>query len=192
MADLVKLIDENPFAWIVAVADPAIATPMPLLFDPGDEETAPSLIGHLPRRHPLVATLTAAPQTLSLFQGPHAYISPEFAANRNWAPTWNFVVAKLLGDTRFDETLTDEALRRLVNHMERSRSQPWSTSEMESRYEQLRARVIGFRIENLRIEMRLKLGQDEREETFASIVDALGPHPIAAWMAEIHNRPPER
>ena len=181
-ADIVKLVDENPLAWIISIADPAIATPMPLLLETDSDGKPVTVMGHLPRVHPLVATLKAAPQTLLLFNGPHAYISPDYVPDRNWAPTWNFAIARITGETKFDETLTDEALAMLVTRMERGRPEPWTTEEMGARYAKLRARVIGFRTTITAIDARFKLGQDERPEVFDSIVNCLGDDPVTSWM----------
>jgi transcriptional regulator len=181
-ADIVALVEENPFAWIIATADPAIATPMPLLLETDGDGKPTTIIGHLPRAHPLVATLKAAPQTLLLFNGPHAYISPDYVPDRNWAPTWNFAIAKIMGETQFDDAFTDDALERLVSHMEQGRPAPWATNEMGARYAELRARVIGFRTTITGITARFKLGQDERPEVFDSIVHCLGDDPVTAWM----------
>ena len=181
-ADIVRLVAENPLAWIVASADPGRATPMPMLLDLDSDGNPISVTGHLPRAHPLFETLGSDPRVLLLFQGPHAYISPACLTDKNWAPTWNFAVAKIAGRIRFDADLTDEALTRLVGHMEGARAAPWDIAALGQRYETLRARVIGFRIAIDSIEGRFKLGQDERPEVFERIVESLGDDPLADWM----------
>lgn len=179
---IARLIADYPLAWIVAASAPGAATPMPLLLECGDDGAPRSLLGHLPRAHPLVAAFMAVPRGLFLFQGPHGYISPEYLSNKDWAPTWNFAVAVIEADVALDSALTDEALRRLVTHMERDRAEPWSVEAMGARYATLRDRVIGFRATITHCRPRFKLGQDESDDAFAEIVAGLQDDTLAHWM----------
>lgn len=180
--DLARLIADHPLAWIVAPGDPRHATPMPLLLERGADGTPLSLLGHLPSRHPLVATFAARPAGLFLFQGPHGYITPEWLADKDWAPTWNFAVAAIEAEVAFDAALTDEALRALVAHMERDRVAPWRIDALGDRYAQLRDRVTGFRATITSWRARFKLGQDENDDIFGAIVAGLGDGELARWM----------
>jgi transcriptional regulator len=180
--DVARLIAGHPFGWIVACGNPAVATPMPLLLERDADGAPRSLLGHLPRAHPLVAAFTADPAGMFLFQGPQAYITPEWLADKDWAPTWNFAIAVIEAEVTIDAGLTDEALRRLVAHMERDRAEPWTVETMGDRYARLRDRVIGFRAQITGCRTRFKLGQDESDEAFAAIVAGLGDTPLARWM----------
>lgn len=181
-AALAQLIAGHPLAWIVARAAPEAATPMPMLAEL-DERGAPrSLLGHLPKRHPLVGHLGGDPRAVFLFQGPHGYISPEVLGDKDWAPTWNFAVATIEADVLFDEALTDTALRTLVAHMERDRLEPWHVEAMGDRYATLRDKVIGFRATITARHARFKLGQDEDQPVFDQIVAAEGDSELGRWM----------
>lgn len=183
-AAVARLIDDFPLGWIIADARPELAQPMPLLADRDAAGAPVSLLGHLPKRHPLVAALREQPAATMLFTGPHGYISPALVDEESWAPTWNFAVAVTSAEVAFDDALTDEALTRLVRHMERSRPRPWSIDKMGERYAQLRARVIGFRASITAIRPRFKLGQDEKDSDFATIVERLSDPVLAQWMLE--------
>jgi transcriptional regulator len=176
--DVARLIASHPLGWIVPGGQPALASPMPLLLD-GD-----SLLGHLPRAHPLLGAFATNPSAVFLFLGPHGYITPEWLSDKDWAPTWNFALATITAEVKIDDALTDEALRRLVAHMERDRDQPWTVEAMGPRYAQLRERVIGFRATITGCKLRLKLGQDESDTAFGEILAGLGDTPLARWMAE--------
>jgi transcriptional regulator len=181
-AALAELIAQHPLAWIVPRAAPEWAAMMPMLYEGGD---SPALIGHLPKAHPIAAALADDRRCLFLFTGPHAYISPEWLTGKDWAPTWNFAVARLEADVSFDDSLTEEALQRLVARMEAGRAAPWTTEAMGPRYALLRERVIGFRAAITRSTPRFKLGQDERPQVFAEILRGLGDHPLAQWMRRL-------
>lgn len=180
--DVARLITAHPLGWIVARADQAATTPMPLLLELDANGAPRSLLGHLPRAHPLVRAFGADPSGIFLFQGPHGYITPEWLSDKDWAPTWNYAIAVIAADVSIDEALTDEALRRLVAHMEQGRDAPWTVEAMGERYERLRARVIGFRATITACRTRFKLGQDESDTAFGEILAGLGDTALARWM----------
>ena len=141
-----------------------------------------SLTGHFPRFNPHFKQLQDRPRALFVFQGPHAYISPEYVSKKNWAPTWNFAIIRIEAEVIFDDSLTDEALQRVVAHMERDVAQPWSVDALGPRYQQLRNAVIGFRAPIRSITARFKLGQDENPETLSEIVQRIDDAPLIQWM----------
>lgn len=174
--DVARLIASHPLGWIVPRGAPGLAAPMPLLLD------GESLLGHLPRAHPLAGALAADPSAVFLFLGPHGYITPEWLSDKDWAPTWNFALATITAEVVIDDAFTDEALRRLVAHMEQGREAPWTVEAMGPRYAALRERVIGFRATITGCKLRLKLGQDESDTAFGEILAGLGDTPLARWM----------
>ncbi|MGD9810791.1 MAG: FMN-binding negative transcriptional regulator [Sphingobium sp.] len=186
--DLADLIAANPLAWITPFADPAIATPMPVLLIRNDDGKPTGLLGHLPKRHPMVSVLTADQRALFLFQGPHSYISPAWIDTPDWAPTWNFAVARVEASVAFDDGLTDQALTHLVDHMEKMHPSGWTISGLGDRYNDLKARVIGFSATISSVTARFKLGQDERPEIFEQIVSGLGDDPLVQWMRRFASR----
>lgn len=191
-ADVLQLIDSHPLAWIVAKSAPEFAALMPILIETDAEGKPAALVGHLPRAHPIVAALAKAPRALFLFQGPHAYISPDWLSDKNWAPTWNFTVVQITADVTFDAALTDDALSRLVAHMEKDRAEPWTAAALGPRYATLRDRVIGFRGAIKQVTPRFKLGQDEKPNTFQEILRGLGDHPVAQWMRRFAGKKPAK
>jgi transcriptional regulator len=181
--DLIDLIDAFPLAWVVSPAAPLLSTPLPMLVE-GDPDGRPvSLLGHFAKSNPQVERIRAEPTTLFLFTGPHAYVSPELVTTtRDWGPTWNYAVARVVADVAFDETLNDEALGTLVEKMERGRAQPWSSRELGERYDQMKRGIIAFRAPIVAVEVRFKLGQDERPEILSDILQGLGGGELSRWM----------
>lgn len=178
------LIDQYPLAWILANAQPELATPMPVLLERDPDGGRHYLLGHLPKAQPLATALTKDNRATFLFNGPHAYISPELIEDSAWAPTWNFAVVVIGASVRFDEAITDPALAKLVARMERNRAAPWSVESLGGRYQTLRSRVIGFRAEIRSVRARFKLGQDETDENFRAIVSGLAGTEIVSWMKQ--------
>ena len=147
-ADLARLIDEYPLAWVVSAGEAAAgvgATPLPLLAETDANGRISALFGHFARSNPQVEQLRASPRAKILFTGPHGYISPELVSQPGWAPTWNYATAQF--DVEF-EFLPEEnglAVERLVTRMERGRRDPWTIAKLGARYEQMVRRIIAFR-----------------------------------------------
>jgi transcriptional regulator len=182
-ADVRDLIAQFPFAWLTAPGGGAQeAAQLPLLgeFDQGG--TLCSLLGHIPRRHPLVESLREKTAALVLFRGPHCYVSPDQAGVSDWAPTWNFAQLSIEVEIEFVPHETSKALETLVAAMEAERAKSWELSALGDRYATLADRVIAFRAHTKRVVGRFKLGQDEQPEVRRSIIASLGDTPLAAWM----------
>jgi transcriptional regulator len=169
-------------AWIVSGGVDFGATVMPMLLDLDGAGRPVSLTGHFPRSNPHFRQLRADPRALFLFQGPHAYLSPALVGRKTWAPTWNFAVVRIVAEVTFDDSITDEAIERLVTHLEAGQPQPWSTAAMGPRYQQLRESVMGFRASILGLTARFKLGQDEKPEELTEIVNHLENGVLIQWM----------
>lgn len=183
-AQIADLIRQYPLAWVTARgATPAAASPLPLLADVDGQGRVVTLLGHMARTNPLVAALEADPRALILFQGPQSYISPNWAGERTWGPTWNYAVITIEAEVELRPDLNDHAIERLVNAVEQNHQQPWRVAEMGPRYEKLVQYIVAFEAKVTRLDARFKLGQDERPEIFANILDALGPDDdLAGWM----------
>jgi len=187
-ADLVRLIDEFPLAWVVSSsAQGSAATPLPLLGETDEAGRVVALFGHFALANPQVALLRAAPAATILFTGPHGYISPEPVSQPGWAPTWNYAVAQFDVEIEFVPHQNDVALERLVTKMEAGRREPWTIARMGPRYAQLVQRIIAFRAHVRRANARFKLGQDESPRSLAELLAALGDAPLAQWMRDLNS-----
>lgn len=194
-SDLRDLVERHPLAWLVAsgTGTPR-ATLLPLLLH-GTEDGQPlAFEGHLPRVHPLVADLTAAPEALLLFLGPNGYVSPSWMADRTQAPTWNYASAVCRVAVRFLDRPDALAahLAALVTCHERGRPHAWSIAEMGARFETLAARIVCFQARPIEIHERYKLGQDERDGVYADILAGLAQGAPSALLDWMHRFNPSR
>ena len=86
-ADFAHLVSHDPSGLLV--------TPLPLMYDAG----AHSLIGHVSRANPHWRADGA--ESVAIFAGPHAYISPGFYETKNETgkvvPTWNYEILNVYG-----------------------------------------------------------------------------------------------
>lgn len=186
--DLADLIRQYPLAWVVPQAAGAVPMLFPMLVECDAVGKPVSLLGHLPKRHPLSHVFKSDGAATFLFLGAHGYISPEHLSNKNWAPTWNYASAQLDCVVELDADLTETALETLVDYMEKDRAQPWDISALGERYGALRSSVLGFRARILRMRGRFKLGQDEAETAFDEITQGLDDADLAEWMKRFRSR----
>ena len=182
-ADVKALIEEFPLAWVsggpAATLDASL---LPLVGVYDADGRLVELIGHLMRSNPLYAALERDPHGTILFNGPGAYVSPEHARKRDWAPTWNYAQLKIRAEIRFDDAVTEASLQILIDAMEAGRPEPWNVDELGARYRSMLGHIIGFRATVSELSGKFKLGQDERGETLHNILDSLPDADTVAWM----------
>lgn len=177
-ADVRDLLAEHPLAWVVSRRS-GEASLLPLLGEYDDDGRLIRLLGHMGRRNPLFADLTANPRVTILVNGPHAYVSPEHAELRDWGPTWNYAQLTVVADVLFEPEQADHALAELTKAMEGDR---WTSAELGSRYTGMSGAIVAFRAHVAELKGRFKLGQDERREVFATIVRNHPDASLVRWM----------
>lgn len=190
--EVVRLILENPLAWIVScAAGDFSATLLPLRPITDAHGRIERLVGHFARSNGHVEVLQRDPRALILFLGPHGYISPSWIHDRTWAPTWNYASVQFPVNIEFfdDADRLDGLLRDLAGTMEQGRPRAWSPDEMGERYRSLARHVIGFDAPVLSRRAKFKLGQDERDAVFRDITIALrqnGAGDLLRWMKDLN------
>ncbi|WNO54110.1 FMN-binding negative transcriptional regulator [Stakelama saccharophila] len=182
-ADVRDLIADYPLAWVAAAGyGVEQASLLPLLGDYGAGGRLVRLIGHMSRRNALVDALHPRGKALVLFTGPQAYISPDHARDRSWAPTWNYAQVRVEVELEFTPGDTPAAVERLVEAMEHGRADPWTVAHIRDRYEAMLKAIIAFRADVIDIAARFKLGQDEPDPVLASVLEELGDPAMCNWM----------
>lgn len=191
-AQVIRLIEENPLAWVVSHGSESLtATPLPLRTVIDARGHIDRLVGHFARSNSQVEALRRDPRALILFLGPHGYISPSWMRDRTWAPTWNYASAQFVVDIEFwtETAKLDWQIQDLVAAMESGRSRAWTPAEMGQRYAKLTPHIIAFDAHIRARRVKFKLGQDERDTIFADIVTALsqsGQDELLRWMRELN------
>src|SRR5690349_23651026 len=89
----------NPFAILVsATADGPFATHAPLAVRDAGEQLV--IRGHVAKANPHWRHLEQQPHCLTIFHGPHAYVSPANYTTRENVPTWNYGAVHAYGRAR--------------------------------------------------------------------------------------------
>jgi transcriptional regulator len=160
---------------VTAGSDGLEATMLPFLYD----RERGALLGHFARNNEHWQRIDGA-QALVIVRGPDSYITPTWYASKaehgRVVPTWNYVVAHVHGTvTIHDDTdwLAD-LVRRLTEHHERGRPEPWSVDDAPERFVagQLRA-IVGVEVAIQRIEAKFKLSQNRPDADIDGVVEGL-------------------
>ena len=189
-ATIARLVHDYPFATLVTpdVAEPII-THLPLIHV-ADCEPHGTLFGHVARANQH-ATVAPGVDSVAIFHGPHAYVTPSWYTDPGGAvPTWNYAIAHMHGSIEFarDAAETRIVLDLLVKRFEGSRAAPWQLGLDPGRLDAMVGAIVGFRIKVKRIDAKLKLSQNRIPEDRARVADGLDAEghaeaaATAAWM----------
>lgn len=164
-----------PLASLVtATAAGLLCTPLPLLLDP-DEGEQGVLYGHLARANPHWREPALA-ETLAIFSGPDAYVTPSWYATKRETgtvvPTWNYVAVHAYGPVEFfdDSDRLLDAVTRLTDLHEQPRADRWAVSDAPADFirSQLKG-IIGVRMPLTRLEGKRKMSQNRNAADRAGV-----------------------
>lgn len=158
---LLRLMDENAFALLVAVIDGVPeAVHVPLLAE-RKEGGGVRLLGHVAARNPMGEHLDGQ-RVLCIFQGPHAYVSPRWYSGDK-VPTWNYMAVHAYGTAELlDGGGVRDLLERLSARHEGDTPRPWSPDSLpEDLYARLQRAVVGFSIDVDDLQGKAKMDQNK-------------------------------
>jgi len=163
---------------VTATAEGLMATPLPLYLV-AEEGPHGTLYGHVARANPHWST---PPQgaAMALFQGPHAYVSPSWYAEKpvhgRVVPTWNYQAIHAHGAVEFFEDAGRllEVVTRLTAIHESGRAAPWAVSDAPADYVAGMLRgIVGVRLPIARIEAKRKMSQNRPAADRAAVAAGL-------------------
>jgi transcriptional regulator len=183
-AEVLELVGSGRAAnLITATTDGLLATMLPLVHDTPDTrpDLGPwgALLGHVARNNGQWKT-PAIGEAMVIVAGPDAYISPAWYATKREhgrvVPTWNYITAHVYGQLVIhdDVAWVEANVRRLAEHHERNRVQPWSVDDAPEPYiaGQLKA-IVGVEILIDRVEGKWKLSQNRSDADIAGAIEGL-------------------
>lgn len=169
-------MERHRFATLVTNVDGVpFATHLPLILDRARSRFG-TLVGHVAKENPHWEALEADGESLAIFHGPHAYISPAwYNGNAAAVPTWNYAVVHAYGTSLplTDPQQLNALLERMVEVHESGFDQPWRNDLPVELREQLTRRIVGFELELTRLEGKFKLGQNRSEEDQRGVLRGL-------------------
>ncbi len=170
-------IRANAFATLVSVIDGApFATHLPLVYDAPEGEHG-TLRGHVARANPHWQAFEGERETLAIFHGPHAYVSPHWYENLPAVPTWNYSAVHVYGAAKL---MSDQELSSFVDRLTgvyEGAVNPASPYEVpgETKDGLIRG-IVGFVMPISRIEAKFKLSQNrsaaDQDGVIANLTDS--------------------
>ena len=188
-AAVARLIHDYPFATLVtpAAAEPWLSHIPLLLIGGGAHGT---LIGHFARANAHWQHAREV-ESIAVFQGPHAYVSPSWYRDPAQAvPTWNFTAVHAHGRLELIDDARDtlDVLGALIERFESKRAAPWTLAMPERQRDALVGAIVAFRMPIARIDAKFKLSQNRPGDDRIRVIAALKAEgyseasATAAWM----------
>jgi transcriptional regulator len=168
-------LERHDFALLVSCgSSKPIASHIPIMVE--RDGPAMHLVGHLARPNPQLADLVEGAEVLTIFMGPHAYVSPSWYEAGPAVPTWNYADVHAYGRVRLieDKDWLRRLLRRLTDRHEAGSPSSWRMQDLPEPYLQgMLNGIVGLDIEVDRLEGKFKLSQNRPGGDRPRIVAAL-------------------
>lgn len=180
LAVLHALIKSHPLgAWVTQGDGELLANHIPFLLDAERGECG-TLVGHVARANPVWESFSATVDSVVIFQGAEAYITPSWYPSKHAhgkaVPTWNYAVVHAHGLPRAIED-RDWLLRhitQLTDTHEAGQALPWRVSDAPEEFtERLLGAIVGIEIPIARLVGKWKVSQNRPEPDKLGIVAGL-------------------
>jgi len=173
-ADAIAFMQANPFVILVSTnEDGPFASHVPVVL----REEGDQLIvrGHFAKANPHWHYLEQQPQCLTIFHGPHAYISPSLYTNVESVPTWNYGAVHAYGNARLYSSPEDlqVVLHELMGTFEPAYAAQWASLD-ETYRQRMLGHIVGFEVKVTELEAKFKLGQNRTKQEQANMIASLG------------------
>ncbi|MBD2727857.1 FMN-binding negative transcriptional regulator [Nostoc sp. FACHB-892] len=159
---LVTFMHANSFATLVSILnDVPIASHIPLVVTV--QNNVVKLSGHLAKPNPQWQVFGVG-ETLAVFTGPHAYISPSLYEKQESVPTWNYIAVHAYGVPQVitlsdSPELMDKMIEEMIDTYGSEYKSQWHSLSDNFR-EGMMNGIIGFEMTVTRLEGKYKLSQN--------------------------------
>ena len=177
---IAELIQDFPLAALVTKNDcQIVANHIPFLLG-GDIAIGSTLIGHVARANPVWQQTDPQDESLLIFQGPSAYITPNWYPSKQEhhevVPTYNYAMVHVYGHLQVSHD--DKVKRRVVAHLTRSmeemRASTWRMADAPPDYiEKMLEAIVAVELTVTRIEAKWKISQNRSSTDQQGVADGL-------------------
>lgn len=186
------LIRDYGFGILVTArsGEAPFATHLPFVLA-AEEGANGTLRAHMARANPHWRALDGNTEALCIFQGPHAYISPNwYDPEVDAVPTWNYAVVHAYGVPRIvDEPAAVRAQQaELVAAYEAGMPEPWTMERRPAGYiDAMLKGIVAFEVPIARLEGKFKLNQNHPPANRKGAIAGLrrAGDPLAAAVADL-------
>lgn len=172
-AAAIDFMRTNPFAILISHTDEGpFATHLPLSVRGTDDQLV--VRGHVAKANPHWRYLERQSHCLTIFHGPHAFVSTANYTTRETVPTWNYGAVHAYGNARLfnSEEELQSMLDELIGTFEPAYATQW-TGLKETFRERMLSHIVGFEIAVSKIEAKFKLSQNRTPEEQANVISSL-------------------
>jgi transcriptional regulator len=169
----VAFMRANPFAILVSNNDDSpFATHLPVIVAEASRQVM--VRTHVAKSNPHWKMLEHK-DSLLIFHGPHAYISPALYEIHESVPTWNYATVHAYGRGKILPADTDkhQVLTELISQFDSSYLSQWNSFDEQYRRRMLN-HIVAFEIPVTRIEAKFKLSQNRTKVEQQNVIQALG------------------
>ena len=180
-AVLHELMQEYSFAILVTQHDTVpLASHLPFVLDTSRGSFG-TLRSHMARANWQWHDFDGVHEALTIFQGPHAYISPSWYEVELSVPTWNYAAVHAYGVPCIIEDKQEvyEMLKSLIQKHEARFERPWPSALPDDYVQKMIAGTVGFEMEITRLEGKFKLSQNRSKQDQAQVIAALDEYAVA-------------
>jgi transcriptional regulator len=168
---VLNFMRDHSFAMLIGNdGNKPAATQLPLLLE--EREGKLFLLGHFMRNTDHHKAFSNNNEVLSVFTGPHAYVSASWYTQPQQASTWNYMTVHARGKMAFtnEEKLRD-ILERTTTHYEGGENTAGGYQQLPAHYiNKLIGAIVGFEIEVESLENVFKLSQNRDAESYQNII----------------------
>jgi transcriptional regulator len=175
----VAFMRANPFAILISNNDGVpFATHLPVMVSEAKGQVI--VRAHVAKANPHWKILEQH-DSLLIFHGPHAYISPALYEIRESVPTWNYVTVHAYGRGTVLPADEDkhQVLFELISCFDSSYLEQWNSFDDQYRSRMLN-HIVAFEIKVTRIEAKFKLSQNRTKAEQENVIQALSKNPDPA------------
>jgi transcriptional regulator len=180
IAQMHALMRARPLAALVSAGPSGLyATHLPVVLKSEGEFGA--IECHLARANPHWKDLAEGGEAMMIFQGPEAYITPNWYASKaetgKVVPTWNYAAVHAYGKPQVmqDKAWVLRHVSDLTAQQEAGEPQPWAVTDAPESFIDVMLRgIVGFRFDITRLEGKWKMSQNREMKDRAGVVQGLG------------------
>ena len=162
-----QLVRDHPLGLLITQgANGLDANPIPFLLD-AEAGGHGVLRAHVARANPVWREARTDVETLVVFQGPQAYITPNWypakAETGKVVPTWNYITVQARGKlvVRDDAAWVHALVTRLTQRHEATQPRPWAVGDAPADYiETMLRAIVGIEISLASLRGKWKMSQN--------------------------------
>ena len=187
LAVVSELIKHFPLGTLVTHDGEALeANHIPFALE-GDLSPGTKLIGHVAKGNPVWQTANPEAESLVVFQGPSAYITPNWYPSKlehhKVVPTYNYAVAHVYGwlTVSHDSEVKRQVVTDLTAKMELSRNSSWRVADAPADYlAMMLEAIVAIELTIIRVQAKWKISQNRDEADRMGVAQGLASSPSQA------------